>query len=33
MTDDTANGPAPEDLNHPDTLRITIFSAYLILCS
>ena len=26
MTDDNANGPAPEDLNHPDTLRITISS-------
>lgn len=33
MTDNNDNGPARKDLNHPDTHRITIFSAYLILCS
>jgi predicted transcriptional regulator len=26
MTDNNTNGPAPEDLNYPDTLRITISS-------
>lgn len=33
MTDNNPNSPARKDLKHPDTLRITIFLAYLMLCS
>lgn len=33
MTDNNANTFAPEDLTYLDTLRITIFPVYLILCS